>query len=130
LERVKLLDGPFEQACELNTRVLLAYDVDRLLTPYLKEAGLTPKGESFPNWLGLDGHVGGQYLSALAIHYAAAGDTACKQRMEYYMISELSKCQEHNGDGYVGGVPNGKEAWAEIRSGNTAVVWQFWLPLV
>lgn len=127
LERVKLLDGPFKQACELNTRVLLAYDVDRLLAPYFKEAGLTPKGESFPNWLGLDGHVGGHYLSALAIHYAATGDTACKQRMEY-MISELSKCQEHNGDGYVGGVPNGKEAWAEIRSGNTAIVWQFWVP--
>ncbi len=70
---VELLDGPFKHACDLNVHVLLKYDTDRLLAPYLKEAGLTPKAESFPCWDGLDGHVGGHYLSALAIHYAATG---------------------------------------------------------
>jgi uncharacterized protein len=39
---VKLLDGPFTHAGDLNIQVLLKYDVDRLLAPYRKEAGLTP----------------------------------------------------------------------------------------
>ena len=68
IENVKILDGPVAHACQRNTEVLLQYDTDRLLAPYLKEAGLSPKGESFPNWIGLDGHVGGHYLSALAVH--------------------------------------------------------------
>lgn len=59
----------------------------------MKEAGLPPKGESFPNWKDLDGHVGGHYLSALAIHYAATGNEACKQRMDY-MLAELKRCQQ------------------------------------
>ena len=71
---VKLLDGPFKHAQELNIKVLLQYDVDRLLAPFLKEAGLEPKGELFPNWEGLDGHIGGHYLSALAMNVAATGD--------------------------------------------------------
>ena len=54
LRQVKLLDGPFKQACDLNVDVLLQYDTDRLLAPFLKEAGLTPKGESFANWIDLD----------------------------------------------------------------------------
>lgn len=61
LGQVKLLEGPFKHACDLNVQILLQYDVDRLLAPFLKEAGLQPKGESFPNWEGLDGHVGGHY---------------------------------------------------------------------
>ena len=41
---VTLLDGPLKKARDLNIRVLMQYDNDRLLAPYLKEAGLTPKG--------------------------------------------------------------------------------------
>ena len=37
---VQLLDGPFKHARDLNVEVLLKYDVDRLLAPYRKEAGL------------------------------------------------------------------------------------------
>ena len=55
---VTLLDGPLKKARDLNIKTLLQYDCDRLLAPYLKEAGLTPKGKSYPNWDGLDGHVG------------------------------------------------------------------------
>lgn len=114
LGQVKLLEGPFKHACDLNVQILLQYDVDRLLAPFLKEAGLQPKGESFPNWEGLDGHVGGHYLSALAIHYAATGNVDCKKRMEY-MISELKRCQQKHADGYVGGVPDGMKVWNEIK---------------
>ena len=127
LRDVVLLDGPFKHACDLNVQTLLKYDTDRLLAPFLKEAGLSPQKESFPNWIGLDGHLGGHYLSALAIHYATTGNTECKKRMEY-MISELKRCQEANGNGYIGGVPDGKHTWEEIRKGNVGIVWKSWAP--
>ena len=75
---VRLLDGPFKHAQDLNISVLLQYDVDRLIAPFRKEAGLPEKAQGFSNWEGLDGHVGGHYLSALAMHYAATGNTECK----------------------------------------------------
>lgn len=124
---VQLLDSPFKRALDLNTEVLLQYDVDRLLAPYLKAAGLEPKGESFPNWDGLDGHVGGHYLSALAIHYAATGNEEIKNRMDY-MLGELAKCAVARGDGYVGGVPGGEVLWEEIRKGNVGKIWEWWVP--
>ncbi|KAB4417322.1 hypothetical protein EAJ10_08590 [Bacteroides thetaiotaomicron] len=127
LKDVTLLDGPFKRARDLNIQVLLQYDTDRLLAPFLKEAGLGPKKESFPNWIGLDGHVGGHYLSALAIHYAATGNQECRERMEY-IVSELERCQLKNGNGYVGGVPDGKKIWGEIQNGNVGIVWKSWVP--
>lgn len=127
LTDVSLLDGQFKHAQDLNVDILLQYDVDRLLAPYLKEAGLPAKAESFSCWDGLDGHVGGHYLSALAIHYAATGNPKLKERMDY-MISELDRCQKANGDGYVGGVPNSKGLWPEIKKGNVSIIWKYWVP--
>ena len=51
---VTLLDGPLKKARDVNIKTLLQYDCDRRLAPYLKEAGLTPKGKSYPNWDGRD----------------------------------------------------------------------------
>ncbi|HLQ70446.1 MAG TPA: beta-L-arabinofuranosidase domain-containing protein, partial [Bacillota bacterium] len=127
LGNVKLLESPFLHAQNLNVETLLEYDVDRLLAPFLKEAGLDPKAPSFSNWIDLDGHVGGHYLSALAIHYASTGDARCKERMEY-MLAEMKRCQEANGDGYVGGVPNGENLWKEVKKGNVGEVWKYWVP--
>ena len=127
LNEITLLDSPFKKACDLNIKVLLSYDIDRLLAPYLKEAGLQPKGESYPNWDGLDGHVGGHYLSALAITYASTGNDSCKARLDY-MISELKRCQDANGNGYVGGVPNGMEMWEKVKNGNPGAVAERWVP--
>ena len=117
LENVRLLDGPFKHACDLDIEVLLQYDTDRLLAPFLKEAGLPAKAELFPNWSGLDGHVGGHYLSALSMAYASTGREECKARADY-MVAELKRCQEANGDGYLGGIPGGKKVWDEVRAGN------------
>lgn len=131
---VTLLDGPFKHARDLNLQVLLKYDVDRLLAPYRKEAGLSEKAKSYPNWDGLDGHVGGHYLSAMAMYYAAIGDIECKKRMDY-MISELKACQEANaknnpgwGVGYIGGVPKSAELWSKIKTGDVGVIWSAWAP--
>lgn len=131
---VNLLDGPFKQARDLNIEVLLKYDVDRLLAPYRKEAGLPEKAKCYPNWDGLDGHVGGHYLSAMAMNYAATGNAECKKRMEY-MISELKACQEANGQkypdwgvGYVGAVPNSAVLWSKIKAGEVGAIWKEWAP--
>ena len=53
---VTLLSGPLKKARDLNIKTLLQYDCDRLLAPYRKEAGLTPKAKAYPNWDGLDRH--------------------------------------------------------------------------
>ncbi len=127
LKEVELLPSKFSHAMELNVEVLLKYDTDRLLAPYLKAAGLEPKAESFSCWDGLDGHVGGHYLSALAISYAATGNPELKKRMDY-MLDELERCQKASGNGYVGGVPDGKRLWEGIRNGDVGLIWKYWVP--
>ena len=69
---VKLLDGPLQKARDLNIQTLLQYDCDRLLAPYRIQAGLEPRKKAYPNWDGLDGHVGGHYLAAMAMNAATA----------------------------------------------------------
>ncbi|MCQ2067273.1 MAG: glycoside hydrolase family 127 protein, partial [Bacteroidaceae bacterium] len=127
LSDVELLDGPFRHAMDLNVKVLLEYDTDRLLAPFLHEAGLPKKAEYFPNWEGLDGHIGGHYVSALAIHYAATGNQECYDRLKY-VLSELKRCQDANGNGYVGGVPNGTQIWSEVSKGNFGPLHGAWVP--
>jgi len=134
LSGVKLLDGPFKHAQDLNIHVLLEYDTDRLIAPFRKEAGLPEKAKLYPNWAGLDGHVGGHYLSALAMNYASTGNTECKKRMEY-MISELKACQEANdknhpdwGKAYIGGAPNSQKIWSTLQKGDFAAYRAAWVP--
>ena len=127
LDQVQLLDGPFKHAQELNLKCLLEYDVDRLLATYRKEAGLEPKGELYPNWSGLDGHVTGHYLSAMAIYVDATGDEECHRRLNY-MIDELALCQEAHGNGYVGGVPNGDRIWQSLAQGDMRPLQRAWVP--
>jgi DUF1680 family protein len=81
LSDVRLLDGPFKHARDLNIQTLLQYNVDRLLAPFRKEAGLTPKDSSYTNWEGLDGHIGGHYLSAMAMNVASTNNAECKRRI-------------------------------------------------
>ncbi|MGD9557994.1 MAG: beta-L-arabinofuranosidase domain-containing protein [Mangrovibacterium sp.] len=131
---VKLLDGPFKHAGDVNIRVLLSYDVDHLLAPYRKEAGLPEKAKGFSNWEGLDGHVGGHYLTAVAQNYAVTGNAECKKRMDY-ILSELKACQEANainnpewGTGYAGGMPNSAAIWSKLQKGDFSVYNASWVP--
>ena len=133
LQSVTLLDGPMKKAQELNLKTLLEYDVDRLLAPYLKQAGLVPKKSSYENWDGLDGHVGGHYLSALATTYTATGNEECRKRIDY-ILKELQACQlasaKNNpqwGVGYVGGVPNSKQIWSTFKDGNFKAYRDAWV---
>ena len=130
---VTLLDGPLKHARDLNIETLLKYDCDRLLAPYRKEAGLEPRAKAYPNWDGLDGHVGGHYLSAMAMN-AATGNEECRRRMEY-MIGELQLCADANvknhpewGRGYVGGMPNSANIWSNFKKGDFGVYSGSWAP--
>lgn len=119
LSQVTLLESPFYNAAETDKEYLLKTDPDRLLAPYFKEAGLTPKAQNYPNWEsgGLDGHIGGHYVSALALMYASTADKEVLQRLNY-MIDQLELCQDAAKDGYLCGVPDGKKMWNEIALGD------------
>lgn len=85
LQEVTLLDGPFKTAMDKNVETLLSYDADRLLTPFVRQSGLAATTDThspyyrweerhpnFVNWcwnpsFALDGHIGGHYISALAL---------------------------------------------------------------
>ena len=133
LSQITLLEGPLKHARDLNIETLLKYDCDRLMAPYRKEAGLTPKAKCYPNWDGLDGHVGGHYLTAMAIN-AATGNKECRKRMEY-IISEIAECAEANcknhpqwGVGYMGGMPNSQNIWNGFKDGDFRVYSGSWAP--
>lgn len=117
LSDVRVIDGPFAHAQSLNRKYVLAHDVDRLLAGFRTEAGLEARAAKYPNWesMGLDGHTAGHYLSALA-QGAACGDQEMRLRLDY-MVSELQRCQQANGNGYVGAVPNGRTIWKAIAEG-------------
>ncbi|KAA0129580.1 glycosyl hydrolase [Chryseobacterium sp. SN22] len=119
LNTVQLTESVFNKAIQADKGYIMAMEPDRLLAPYLKEAGLSAKAVNYPNWenTGLDGHIGGHYISALALMYASTGDAKVKQRLDY-MIDELERCQKASGNGYISGVPNGKKIWNEIAAGN------------
>ena len=115
---VRLTSGMFKHAEDLDICYLMGLNSDRLLAPYMKEAGLKPKAENYPNWenTGLDGHIGGHYLSALSYMYASTGNEEIGKRLDYF-LSELKRCQDASGNGYLCGVPDGKTIWNEIKEG-------------
>ncbi len=119
LQDVKLLNSPFLQAQQTDLHYILSMNPDRLLAPFLREAGLTSKAPSYTNWenTGLDGHIGGHYLSALSMMYAATGDTAVYNRLNY-MLNELHHAQQAVGTGFIGGTPNSLQLWKDIKAGN------------
>ena len=116
---VRLTQSAFKHAEDMDIQYLLALNPDRLLAPYLKGAGLPPKADNYTNWenTGLDGHIGGHYLSALSFMYAATGNEEIGRRLDY-VLSELKRCQDTAGDGYLCGVPDGRKMWKEIEQGN------------
>lgn len=143
LQEVTLTDGPMKTAMDKNIELLMQYDVDRLLTPYVRQAGLastTDTGNKYYQWLtkhpnftnwgdssfDLSGHVGGHYLSALALAYAASHDdgqrTALKERMDY-MVGIMKDCQDvYDQDteglyGFIGGQPINDD-WRALSHGD------------
>lgn len=119
LNKVRITGGPFKKAMELNRQYLLELDPDRLLSRFREYAGLSPKKENYPGWeaKGISGHTLGHYLSACSMMGAASEDEQLIKRV-HYIVDELGQCQEAYGNGYVGGVPRGKEIFAEVKAGD------------
>ncbi|UGU14889.1 glycoside hydrolase family 127 protein [Sinomicrobium kalidii] len=118
LSAVKLSESPFYRAQQTDMKYILELEPDRLLAPFVIDAGLEPEAKRYGNWenTGLDGHIGGHYLSALAMMYAATGNSELRDRLNY-MTDVLDECQQANGNGYIGGIPGGQEMWKEIAKG-------------
>jgi DUF1680 family protein len=110
LTDVKLLDGTYLHATELNIKTLLAYEPDRLLARFYNEAGLKPKADQYMGWENesLAGHSLGHYLSACSMMFQTTGDKRFLERVDY-IVSELKFLQDHDGTGYIGAFPNGKK---------------------
>ncbi len=134
IDAVRLEDSPFLHAQQTNIQYLLALDPDRLLAPYRREAGVNNNVNSYGNWenTGLDGHIGGHYVSALSAAWAASGDARIKQRLDSY-LDALNEIQLANGNGYLGGVPQSKQIWQDVHDGKIEAesfgLNQRWVPL-
>ncbi|MEJ2045581.1 MAG: glycoside hydrolase family 127 protein [Reinekea sp.] len=122
INQVWLKSGPLKQAQDLNILYLLRLDPERLLMPYRREAGIATSASSYPNWEsdGLDGHIGGHYLTALSISYAATGNEKIHERLDT-MINALEQVQNAHGDGYIGGIPGGRSHWNDLAAGTVSV---------
>jgi DUF1680 family protein len=116
LGSVRLLDGPFKTALDLNGQYLLSLDADHLLSWFRKNAGLQPKAPVYGGWesLGVAGHSLGHYLSALAQCYAATGDRRFLDRLNY-IVDELAECQAKDPTGYLAAIPNGKAIFEGLK---------------
>ena len=138
LSEVTLADGALKTAQDRNYTTLLFYDVDRLLTPFVRQAGLntgdyatwTTDHPNFDNWgsgnFRLDGHVGGHYLTALALAYASCHDETTKASLKTkmdHMVEVMNACQsafdndETGLYGFIGGYPD-NSIWTSLYSGN------------
>ncbi len=118
LKDVRLLDGPFREAMEADTRFLLVLEPDRLLSEFRAHSGLEPKAKKYGGWesSGLAGHTLGHYLSACSMAYASTGDERYKQRVDY-MVGELALCQQARKTGYIGAIPREDSLWMEVAEG-------------
>ncbi len=108
LREVRLLDGPFQRAMELDKRYLLSLDVNRLLHAFRLNAGLPSSAAALGGWEKPDsevrGHFVGHYLSACALMYASTGDARLRQRCDA-LVGGLAECQARLGDGYLSAFP-------------------------
>ena len=155
-DEVTLLDGPFKRAQQRNFESLMEYDTDRLLTPFVRQSGLSStKDEKSPyyQWeyhhppftsfawnpaLAMDGHLLGHYLSALSLAYAASHDdaqrAAFRQRIDY-IVGTLCDCQavfdnDKSGmRGFIGGLPD-NSIWTSLLKADYQVYNQRgnWVP--
>ncbi len=108
LESVRLLDGPFKHAQELDKDYLLSLDVDRLLRNFRVNAGLPTSAQPLGGWEAPDcelrGHFVGHYMSACAMMYASTGDARLKEKGDA-VVAGLAQCQAKLGSGYLSAFP-------------------------
>ncbi|MCY2986826.1 MAG: glycoside hydrolase family 127 protein, partial [Planctomycetota bacterium] len=108
LQDVRLLDGPFKQALELDLQYLLSLDTDRLLHAFRVNAGLPSAAKPLGGWeepkSEVRGHFVGHYLSACALMYASTGDQRLKEQGRA-VVAGMAECQAKLGNGYLSAYP-------------------------
>lgn len=108
LSDVRLLDGPFLHAQELDRRYLRSLDPDRLLHNFYVNAGLPSSAEPLGGWEAPDcelrGHFVGHYLSACAKMVASTGDETLRHNADR-VVAGLARCQQALGSGYLSAFP-------------------------
>ncbi len=108
LSQVRLTDSIFKTNQDLDAKYILSLDPDRLLRNFRINANLPTKAVPLGGWeapkCGLRGHFVGHYLSACGEMYAATGDLRFKDRGTY-IVTELGKCQDAIGSGYLSAFP-------------------------
>lgn len=119
LSDVRIEGGPLKHAMKLNADYLLKLEPDRLLSRFREYAGLEPKAPHYEGWeaMGISGHTLGHYLSGLSLMFASTGDKRFQARVAY-IVDELEQCQNAHGNGYISGIPRGKELFEEIKAGD------------
>jgi hypothetical protein len=108
LEEVRLLDGPFRHAMDLDGAYLLSLDTERLVRNFRLNAGLPSEAKPLGGWEAPDcelrGHFVGHFMSACAQMFAATGDARYKEKGEA-VVRVLGQCQEKLGAGYLSAFP-------------------------
>jgi len=108
LRDVRLLDGPFGHAQDLDKAYLLSLDVDRLLHTFRLNAGLPSTAQPLGGWEEprgeLRGHFAGHYLSGCSLMYASTGDERLKAKADA-VVKGLAECQAKLGSGYLSAYP-------------------------
>lgn len=124
---VRIHSGRYEAAQSAAGSYLLSLDINRLLAPMRREAGLPMADhtgaptEPYPNWesTGLDGHMAGHALSAY-VAFAQTTDLPEFARRAASLVRGMRECQEHMQGlmrGFIGGVPGAVEVFQRIGRG-------------
>jgi len=105
LNDVRLLEGPFLHALELDRAYLLSLDPERLLHDFRRNAGLASTAKPDGGWMAVENYAGcgqfvGHYLSACALTYAGTGDERLKANAAR-VVAGFAQCQEKLGTGYL-----------------------------
>lgn len=145
LQAVRLTGGPLKHAQDLDAKYLLALQPERMVVGYRQRAGLEVRTNGYGGWDSvtgkqLTGHIGGHYLSAVSLMYAATGDSRFKARADE-MVAQLKQVQDKRGNGYLGALTDSegmdgeaifeRVSRGEIRSGGFDLngMWSPWYTL-
>lgn len=126
-KKVKLYDPELLRRERENCDYLLSLDTRAIMLHFEMEAGIF-NASRLPSFIHggwesplcqVRGHFMGHWLSAAAMRYNATGNQILKARADD-MIEILEHCQQENGDGWAGPIPEkylyriaqGKQVWA------------------
>ena len=129
VSEVTLTEGIFKDSQDLGKTYIMSLDPDRLLAPVAYSVGaITDKSLYYGGWEaykyrsysgnGISGHSLGHWLSAMSTMYAATGDRAVKEKLDY-AVGKLQEYQQKDGTGYIGGV-NKTKLVNDLKAGNVS----------